>query len=185
MKILILDDSKTIRKLIMMSLVSNGFAEENIVDFENGYDAIKYLNTNHDVRLMFLDIEMPGMDGLEFIKVTKSYVKTHKIKVIIVSGTPNKIKIKTALEHGAEKFIPKPVNPQSLMHLLRPILDEIEQEDNKRFQNLENITRIVTSGVENVMVQSNGYLIIEAKNGSHIIVDINKGLEDKTLKVTQ
>ncbi|HXG31313.1 MAG TPA: response regulator, partial [Thermodesulfobacteriota bacterium] len=68
MKILVVDDNQTTRKLIGMYLKSRGL---NVVFAENGLDAIEKL-ADPDVGLVLTDLNMPYMDGLEFVKTLRA-----------------------------------------------------------------------------------------------------------------
>lgn len=185
MKIIVLDDSKTIRKVMRLCLIKLGIQDEEIVDFENGYDAIKFLNKNEDVRLILTDMEMPSMDGLEFIKITKSYVKNNKIRVVLVSGSKNELKIQTALRHGADKLISKPINADRLIHMLRPTVGKLLEEENKAFQNIQNVSEVLNEGIKEAVMQDNGYLMLLTEENTRLILDVNKAINQSVLKISR
>ena len=106
--ILVVDDSR-----IMRNIVKNIFAEIKIpctyIEAENGKKALQLLETNK-VDLVFLDWNMPEMDGLEFLKKVRSMPNYDKIPVIMITSESAKYNVVEALDAGVTDYIVKPVN---------------------------------------------------------------------------
>lgn len=114
-KVLLVDDSKTSQMILAKMLLAE---ESFIVDFAfNGEMALNILNKNkYDVLLV--DIEMPTLDGYQFIEFVKRNEKTYDIPIIVLSGKAFKKDKEKALRLGAKTFITKPYNKK---HLLKEI----------------------------------------------------------------
>lgn len=112
--ILIVDDSRTMRKMLAGSLKEAGL--EVIGNAGNGIEALQFLETNTP-DLVTLDITMPEMDGMETLKLIRE--KYPDLKVIMVSAAGQKDKIMEALKLGAVDFIQKPYDPDTAIEIIK------------------------------------------------------------------
>jgi len=112
MKLLIVDDSKTIRKRVNQ-IVS--VLDVDILEAENGQEALNVLK-EHDgnIDLILLDWEMPIMNGSEFLKIIKADKSYRSIPVIMLSAVSEKEKIIEAIRAGAKQYITKPFSGEDL-----------------------------------------------------------------------
>jgi len=102
---LVVDDSEIVRK-IMSNLVSKlGF---RVIEAVDGIDAIEK-SLEHDVKLFVVDINMPGLDGISFVKRLRKTAKYKDTPVVIVSTESDEKDIKMAFEAGADLYFTKPV----------------------------------------------------------------------------
>ncbi|MCR5420969.1 MAG: response regulator [Lachnospiraceae bacterium] len=116
--IFIVDDSRTMRKILAGSLTEAGY--EVIGNACNGEDALAQLeNLNPD--LITLDITMPEMDGLEALK--RIIEKNPDQKVVMLSAAGQKDKVMQALKIGAIDFIQKPYEPETAIETINKILN--------------------------------------------------------------
>lgn len=115
--ILLVDDSRTSRKILRNILESAG---HTIVDeATDGEQAIeKYIASKPDV--ITLDITMPVMDGIEALKQIK--MVDSDAKVIMVSASSQKDKLIEAVKYGAEDFIAKPFEPSQIITVLDKLI---------------------------------------------------------------
>ncbi len=92
---------------------------------ENGLDALNRLNSNEikDPKIIFSDINMPVMDGWQFLKKIKSHNSYKQIPVIIYSTSSNKNEVARALELGATYFFTKPEHYEQLKYKLQSIIN--------------------------------------------------------------
>ncbi len=112
-KILIVDDDQTNRKFLNIVLSKNPNPNTNIkiIEAENGSDALSKLD--NDISLILLDIYMPIMDGIEFMKnIQMNNPQYSNIPIIVLSTDDTKKQ--EAISWGAKDFIIKPVNPVNL-----------------------------------------------------------------------
>lgn len=109
--ILIVDDSSTMRKIISRSLRQAGLAVDEIFEAGDGIEGLNVLGCKN-VDLILSDINMPNMDGLEFIKQVRANGKTVPIVMITTEGGEDIIK--EAISNGASDSIKKPFTPDQL-----------------------------------------------------------------------
>lgn len=117
-KILTIDDSSTVRKLVKFTLNSQGM---QIVEAENGVEALEVLK-NNAVDAIILDINMPRMNGLEFLQKIKSEDNYAQIPVVMVTTEGQDEDKERAFALGAEKYIVKPFKPSQLLAVLEQVL---------------------------------------------------------------
>lgn len=121
MKILIVDDDKTTRKLLSFYLKGSGF---EIVTAENGLDALEKLGMN-DINLVMTDLNMPYMDGIELVKTLKSDPNLAQIPIIMVTTEADINEQNRAFEAGANAYVTKPVTADMIVRKIKEILKEI------------------------------------------------------------
>ena len=118
MKILVTDDSKMARKMVIKIL--NDVLNENVEIFEgqNGQEAFD-LYKEHLPKIVFLDLTMPVMDGFEALEKIKEFDKN--AKVVIISADIQKLSMDKALQLGAFNFIKKPIDLEKMQQILGKI----------------------------------------------------------------
>ena len=107
MKVMVVDDSRTLRKLLIREL--NAIGITNIMEAVDGLEAISLLQLN-SFDLMLLDMEMPELDGLGVLRKIKSDQALSYLPVIVVSGAEELDKTVECIQIGAEDYLPKPFN---------------------------------------------------------------------------
>ena len=118
-KVLIVDDSSLIHQ--MYRLVLSRFKCE-IIDAMNGQEALDILAVQRDVQLILLDINMPVMNGAQFLEKASSIGLTTKIPVIIISTEGKEEDTIRGLKLGARGYLKKPFNPADLYELIEKVL---------------------------------------------------------------
>ena len=117
-KVLIVDDSKTSRRILKNILEECG--HEVIAEAENGDDGyIKYREIKPDIVTM--DITMPKMDGIECLKVIRHF--DAEAKVIMVTAAGQKEKMLEAVKNGAAEFITKPFEKSDIEKALKSVCE--------------------------------------------------------------
>lgn len=118
--ILVAEDERDIRELIVFSLQLNGF---NVVEVPNGKEAVdKAQEIKPDIILM--DVRMPIMTGYEACKVLKAEEKTKEIPIVFLSAKGQEAEVSTGLELGAEEYFLKPFAPDELIDRVNKILEK-------------------------------------------------------------
>lgn len=117
MKILTVDDSTTMRRIIAHHLDSAGFSE--VLEASNGQEA---LNLIHQVDLVLLDWNMPVMDGLSFVKEVRADPRLKSIPIIMVTSESGKAEVLEALKNGVNDYIVKPFTPQILLAKVKSLV---------------------------------------------------------------
>ncbi|MFQ5525775.1 MAG: response regulator [Thermoanaerobaculia bacterium] len=112
-KILIIDDSKLIHKMFEVMLRSH-----RLVHAEDGIDGIQRLAEHADVELIVLDINMPRMNGLEFLREVKKDEALSTIPVVVVSTEGKDEDTERAMELGASAYITKPFQSESILEIV-------------------------------------------------------------------
>lgn len=121
MKVMIVDDCQTTRKILEFHLRSKGF---DVVTAENGLDAIEKLATNK-VNIILSDLNMPYMDGIEFVKTVKSDVNLSHIPILMVTTEADPEEKEKAFSAGANGYLVKPVTADSISQNIKRIMKEI------------------------------------------------------------
>jgi len=111
LKVLVVDDDFINRKLLQTLLKRNPDVTE-IVEAENGSDALEKMKNNPGLNIILLDIMMPIIDGVEFLKIFRSDVANAHIPIIVLS-TDDTRKAEV-FDNGANDFIRKPVKEGDL-----------------------------------------------------------------------
>jgi len=118
--ILIVDDSSTMRKIISRSLRQAGLSVDEIFEAGDGIDGLTALEANKSVGLILSDINMPNMDGIEFVKQVRANGNTVPIVMITTEGGEEVIG--EAMKSGASDSIKKPFTPEQLQEKLGKFL---------------------------------------------------------------
>ncbi|PKP42565.1 MAG: two-component system response regulator [Bacteroidetes bacterium HGW-Bacteroidetes-10] len=118
-KVLIVDDKQTIAKIIQV-YIADTF---ECIYFDDPIKAIAWLQESNMPDLIISDINMPNMNGVEFLDYIKKNDLFKSIPFVILSGedsTSQKIEL---LEKGADDYISKPFNPMELKVRLKKIIE--------------------------------------------------------------
>jgi two-component system, chemotaxis family, chemotaxis protein CheY len=112
-KVLIVEDSKLVHMLYEVM-----FQDWPIVHANDGIEALQQLTNNQDVEVILLDMNMPRMNGLDFLKNVKSHPRFANIPVVVVSTEGGDEITKRAVSGGAAAYIKKPFGSQAILDLL-------------------------------------------------------------------
>lgn len=127
MRIAIVDDSGTARMFIRRCLEIAGFQGAEIIEAENGKDALEKIR-NAPVDLLLTDLTMPVMDGTTLLKWIKANPKMSELPVLVISSAGNPAKEVELKALGAIGVLDKPVSPAKLNMLLHNFLEKGGQE---------------------------------------------------------
>src|SRR4030042_4866179 len=115
--ILIVDDSRIMRKILKQSFTLSGFEVGNCVEAGNGQEALNILNSSM-VDLILADLNMPVMNGLDMIKALQKDKKHREIPVVLVTteggGGGGQPHLEEAYALGVKAYIQKPFSPELL-----------------------------------------------------------------------
>jgi CheY-like chemotaxis protein len=109
-KILVVDDSNSVRRVLERLLVSRGF---EVIGVEGAQEALERLQAEPDLRLVLADVIMPGIDGFEFCRSLASKIHDPP-PVILISGIVDEGVMRRAHEVGATAVVAKPFTPEEL-----------------------------------------------------------------------
>lgn len=119
LKVLVVDDSATMRRIIVNTLKRIGY--EDLIEAEDGVDAYAKLESEAGINFIVTDWNMPNMSGLEFVnKVREGSFK--EIPILMVTTRSIKEDIIEAMKAGVNSYIVKPFTPQTLKEKIDKIL---------------------------------------------------------------
>ena len=119
-KVLIVDDSATMRKIIMRSLRQAGIDAATMVEANDGAEGLSALKGG-GFDLVLSDVNMPNMNGIDFCKAAKAEVNPLPPIVMITTEGAEDL-IAQAMALGAKGYIKKPFTPDKLGETLNPLL---------------------------------------------------------------
>jgi EAL domain-containing protein (putative c-di-GMP-specific phosphodiesterase class I) len=108
-RVLIVDDDESVGRAYAMTLRQAGHSVE-VAD--SGESAMRRLEQPHPLDAVLLDIHLPGISGLDFLKVLRS--RDDSVSVVLVTGDPALDSAVRAVEHGAYRYLVKPLHPDDL-----------------------------------------------------------------------
>jgi len=134
MHILIVDDEKNIRKTLSDILSDEGY---NVITADSGEKGLKILQ-NRRIELMFLDVKLPGIDGIEVLKRTKEILPA--LDIVMISGHSSIRTAVKAVRIGAYDFLEKPLSLHKVNIAAKHISDKIRLYK-KYEQTSENVSK--------------------------------------------
>jgi len=114
-KVLVADDDYINRRLLI-SLLKKTLYEVEILEAVNGEDALDICDKNPDIQLILLDVEMPVMNGADFLKHYSKHHNSSKAPILAISS--NDLVSKEILDLGADAFLMKPVTSEKLLNAI-------------------------------------------------------------------
>ena len=120
-RILIIDDSLTQRRTLERTLKSVGY---DVIQAEDGLDAMVSLQKNADVDLIFCDLEMPRMNGFEFLSQSRTIEGITGVPIAILTSRSGGKYRQLALELGAAEFLSKPYTDYELLNTATQLLEK-------------------------------------------------------------
>jgi two-component system, chemotaxis family, chemotaxis protein CheY len=118
---LIIDDSSVMRKIVERSLRQAGINLSQVLEAGNGAEALAVLQDN-PVDLILCDVNMPVMDGLEFIKQLPGVENAKDVPVVMITTEGSESHVVQALSSGARGYIRKPFTPEQVREHVVPVL---------------------------------------------------------------
>jgi two-component system chemotaxis response regulator CheY len=99
------DDARTVRLILKRILEEAGF---EAVEAENGRDALAWLASGERAQLVFVDWEMPEMNGISFVREVRGNAAFKDVLLVMVTKETRLHNVREALEAGADEYIMKP-----------------------------------------------------------------------------
>jgi len=119
LKILAVDDSPTMRRIIINTLKRAGF--KDVIEANDGKDALAKMKIE-DVNFVITDWNMPEMDGLTLVTNLRSSPEYKEVPILMVTTRSVKDDIVEALKAGVNNYIVKPFTPDTLKEKIEQIL---------------------------------------------------------------
>lgn len=127
MKILIVDDSLTMRRIVRNSLEQ--IQLDDILEAGDGAEALRLVARHDDIGLVLSDWHMPVMTGLELVERMQAAPETRHIPMVMVTSEREKTNVIRALSAGARDYLVKPFTPETLKKKIDDILAASRKED--------------------------------------------------------
>jgi two-component system, chemotaxis family, chemotaxis protein CheY len=121
LRVLIVDDSSVMRKIVERSLRQAGIAIGQVLEAGNGEEALGVVQ-EHKVDLILCDINMPVMDGLEFVKRLAGVENAKGSPVVMITTEGGESHVMEALTAGARGYIRKPFTPEQVKEHILAVL---------------------------------------------------------------
>ena len=125
--ILIVDDSRTTRAVIVKTLNLAGISIGELYQAENGEDALDVLDENW-IDLVLADINMPVMDGVEMISIMSKDGLLQTVPVVVISTEGSKTRIEEMRAKGVRAYVRKPCTPEVIKNIVEGILGDQDAE---------------------------------------------------------
>ena len=120
-RILIVEDSPTMRQLLVFSL--RRLKNVEIVEAQDGMDGLRKVSGDHfDIAL--IDINMPVMDGLKLIRLMRSEETLKDIPIVVITTEGSQQRVEAFMDGGAADYIKKPFTPEEVRRKLNRIMGE-------------------------------------------------------------
>lgn len=112
-KVLIVDDSAVMRKIIQRNIQQSGLVVDEFVEAGDGREALEKVTAN-DIDLILCDWNMPNMSGIEFVKALRGSGQKGNIPIVMVTTEGSDAKVEEAKNSGANGYLTKPFTPEQL-----------------------------------------------------------------------
>ena len=124
LRTLIVDDSSVMRKIVQRALRQAGFAMAEVLEAGNGFEALDILR-QQPVDLVLSDMNMPVMDGLEFMRQLDSVEQARGVPVLMITTEGSESHVMEAMACGAAGYIRKPFTPDQMKQHVLPLLGKV------------------------------------------------------------
>lgn len=121
-RVLIVDDSSVMRKIVERSLRLAGLDLERVLEADNGADALALVEQNA-LDMIFSDINMPKMDGLEFVRQLQGVESARGVPIVMITTEGGQSRVMEALSPGAQGYIRKPFTPEQVKERIIPLFE--------------------------------------------------------------
>jgi two-component system chemotaxis response regulator CheY len=120
---LIVDDSSVMRKIVARALQQGGVSLGEVLEAGNGSEALEILR-QQKVDLVLSDINMPVMDGLEFVRQLQGVENAKGVPVLMITTEGSESHVMQAISNGARGYIRKPFTPDQMKQHVLPLLQK-------------------------------------------------------------
>jgi two-component system, chemotaxis family, chemotaxis protein CheY len=117
-KILIIDDSATVRQQVRSALAQAGF---DVLEAADGVEGLETINTREDLAVVLCDVNMPRMGGLQMLELAKATGRLAALPVVMLTTEGQPALVQQAKAIGAKGWIVKPFKPEQLVATMRKL----------------------------------------------------------------
>ena len=118
---LIVDDSSVMRKIVERALRQAGLEPLAVCEAASGTEGLEMLRKN-EVDLILSDINMPSMDGLEFLRQIRAQNLAPGVPVVMITTESSEEHVKEAIQAGAQGYIRKPFTAEQVKERVLPLI---------------------------------------------------------------
>ena len=118
MKALVVDDSRIMRNIIINILKEKKMDADDILDAPEGKTALEILN-KETIDLLFVDWNMPELNGLELVKIVRKIKKYSDLPIIMVTSEAARYNVMEAVKAGVTDYIVKPISGLTVMNKIK------------------------------------------------------------------
>jgi two-component system chemotaxis response regulator CheY len=122
-RVLIVDDSAVMRKIVERCLRQAGLELKEVIEAGNGIEGLAAVQQG-SMDLILSDINMPAMDGLEFLEGLRSLDNAKGTPVVMITTEGSESRVVEALSAGARGYIRKPFTADQVRERVSPLLEE-------------------------------------------------------------
>jgi DNA-binding response OmpR family regulator len=135
--ILVVDDEPGVREVVKRYLERDGYI---VSTASSGPEALSVIDVERDIKLVVLDVMLPGLDGIEIVRRVR---KDNAVPIIMLSARNDELDRVIGLETGADDYVPKPFSPRELVSRVKAVLRRTPADGDK----VEAAKPIVLGGV--------------------------------------
>lgn len=121
--VLIVDDSAVMRKIVERTLRQSGVPIASVLEAASGAQALELLKQQQRVDLVLTDINMPEMDGLEFLRLAREQNLAPDTPFVMITTESSEERVMEAIGHGAQGYIRKPFTAEQVIERVVPLLN--------------------------------------------------------------
>jgi DNA-binding response OmpR family regulator len=119
--ILVVDDEASVRDVVQRYLERDGFAVSTAA---TGPEALTIIDRERDIKLVVLDVMLPGLDGVQIVRRVR---EGNSVPIIMLSARSDEADRVLGLESGADDYVPKPFSPRELVSRVKAVLRRAPQ----------------------------------------------------------
>lgn len=110
MRILVADDSRTVRRVVCARLLADGY---EVIEAEDGEEALTLARAERPA-LLVLDKVMPKLDGFEVVRALRADPVTRRLPIVMLTDRAGEDDVLDGLDLGVDEYMPKPFSPREL-----------------------------------------------------------------------
>ena len=124
MKVLVVDDSPTMRRIVVQMLKRLGY--NYITEADHGKDALERMQAAGDFELLLTDWNMPIMNGLELVQAVRADPQFAGLPILMVTTRNMKQDIVAAMRAGVNNYVTKPFDPKTIKEKIDKVLNAVQ-----------------------------------------------------------
>jgi len=127
MKLMVVDDSQTMVR-ILGTAAKKTIKDVEVFNCYNGQEALDCIRENQDIKLVLLDVNMPIMNGKEFLEIIRNDTRFDNVKVIMQTTETSKAEIKKLMSLGITGYLMKPYQTSKVIELMNQLAPVVGYE---------------------------------------------------------